>query len=121
MRLTDHHVVGIKRQLKPNTSPPRLIIKAEVKQLAVIHMTFSKTWTIEKDIPDRSTDREDVPRHATMTIYSNVKNLVMCGLKAADGPHQSYVAIRPDIEEPHTRLASQTKSWNTNSQKGSNP
>ena len=38
--LTDHHVVGTKRQLKPNTSPPRLISKAEVNQLTVIHMTF---------------------------------------------------------------------------------
>ena len=66
-------------------------------------------------------DREDVPRHMMMAIYSDVTNLVMRGLKAADGRHQSYVAIRPDIEVPHTLIASPTKSWNMNSQKGSNP
>ena len=36
MRLTEHHVVGTKRQLKPNTSPPYLTVKAEIKQLGVI-------------------------------------------------------------------------------------
>ena len=43
MRLTDHHMAGTKRQLKLNTSPPRLIAKAEVNQLTVIHMTFDMT------------------------------------------------------------------------------
>ena len=43
MRLTDHHVDGTKRQLKPNTSPPRHIAKAEVNQLTVIHVTFDMT------------------------------------------------------------------------------
>ena len=107
--LTDHHVAGTNRQLKPNTSPPRLIATAEVNQL-----------TIKQDIPDRSTDREDVPRHTTTAIYSDVRNLVMHGLKAADGLHQSYVTIQPDIEVPHTLIASLTNSWNMNSQKGSN-
>ena len=61
MRLTDHHVVGIKRQLKLKTIPPRLITNREVKQLGVTHMTFGMTWTAEQDIQDQSTDREDVP------------------------------------------------------------
>ena len=69
-------------------------------------MTSDRTWKIEPDRPDQSTDREDVPGHATMATYSDVTNLVMCGLKTADGLHQSYVAIRPDIEAPHTLIAS---------------
>ena len=76
MRLTDHHAVRIKWQLKPNTRPLDLTVKADIKQLAVTHMTFGRTWTIEQDIPDRSTDHEDVPRQVTMAIYSNVTSLV---------------------------------------------
>ena len=109
MRMTDHHAVGTKRQLKPNTSPPHLTVKVEIKQLGVIHMTFGRTWTVEQDIPDRSTDREDVPRHAATTIYLDVTSLVTSGPKIADGLHWSYVAMWPDIEAPHTLFASQTK------------
>ena len=109
MGLTDYHVVGIKRQLKPNTSPSRLIIKAKIKQLVVTHMTSGRTWTVEQDIPDRSTDGEGVPRHATTTIYSDVTSLITPGPKAADGLHLSYVAMWPDIEAPHTLFASLTK------------
>ena len=98
MRLTDHHVAGAKRQLKPSTSPYYLTVEAEIKQLGVIHMTFGKTWTVEQDIPDRSTDREDMPRHMTMTTYLDVTNLVTLGPKTADRLHRSYVAMRPNIE-----------------------
>ena len=72
-------------------------------------MTFGRTWTIEQDIPDRSSDRVDMPRHVTMAIYSDVTNLVTPGPKTADGLHQSYVAMWPNIEAPHTLFASQTK------------
>ena len=109
MRLTEHHAVGIKRQLKPNTGPPRLIVEGDIKQLVAIHMTFGKNWTTEQDIPDRSTDREDVPRHVTMAIYSDETSLVMHGPNAPYGLHQSYVVMRPDIEAPHTLFASLTK------------
>ena len=109
IQLTDHHAVGTKRQLLPNTSPPHLTIKAEIKQLGVIHMTFSKTWIVEQDIPDRSTDRVDVPQHAATTIYSDVTSLVTPGPKTADGLHRSYVAVWPNIEAPHILFASQTK------------
>ena len=109
MRLTDHHVVGTKRQLKPNTSPPYLTVKAEIKQLGVIHMTFGRTWTVEQDIPYQSTDHEDVPRHATTATYSDVTNLVTPGPKTADGLHWSYVVMQPDIGAPHTLFASLTK------------
>ena len=115
MRLTDYHVVGIKRQLKPNTSPPRPIIKAEIKQLVVIHMTFGRTSIIEQDLPGRSMDCEDVPQHMTIAIYSDMTSLVMHGTNTAEGLH------RPDIEAPCTLIASPMKSWNMNSQKGSNP
>ena len=109
MRLTDHHVVGIKRQLKPNTSPPHLAVKAEIKQLGVIHMTFGRTWTVERDILDRSTDREDVPRLAMSATYSDVTSLVTPDPKTADELHLSYVATWPNIEAPHTHSASLTK------------
>ena len=109
MRLTDHHVAGIKRQPKPNTSPPHLTVKAEIKQLGVIHMTFGRTWTVEQDIQDRSTDREDVPRHATTATYSDVTNLVTLEPITIDGLHRSYVVTRPDIEVPHTLFASLMK------------
>ena len=109
MRLTDHHAVGIKQQLKPNTRLPHLAAKAGIKQLRVIHMTFGRTWTVEQDIQDRSTDREDVPRHATTATYLDVTNLVTLKLITIDGLHRSYVAMRPDIEVPHTLFASLTK------------
>ena len=109
MRLTDHHVVGTKRQLKPNTSPPHLTVKAEIKQLGDIHMTCGRTWTVEQFRTDRSTDHEDVPRHAATTIYSDMTSLVTPGPKTADGLHRSYVAMWPDIEAPHTLFASLTK------------
>ena len=60
MRLTDHNAVGIKRQLKPNSSPPHPNEKIEITQLGVIHTTLGRTWTVEQNIPDRSTDHEDV-------------------------------------------------------------
>ena len=109
MRLTDHHAVGTKRQLKLNTSPPHLTIKAEIKQLGVIHLTFGRTWTVEQDILDRSTDREDRPRHMKTATYSDVTSLATPWPKTADGLHRSYVAMRPDIEVPHTLFASLTK------------
>ena len=109
MRLTDHHAVGIKRQLKPNTRLPHLAIKAGTKQLRVTHMIFGRTWTVEQDIPDRSSDHEDVPRHVTTTIYSDVTSLVTPRPKTADGLHRSYVAMWPDMEAPHTLFASLTK------------
>ena len=72
-------------------------------------MTFGRTWTVEQDIPDRSTDREDVPRHAMTAIYSDVTSLVTPGPKTADGLHRSYIAMWPKIEAPHTLCAPQTK------------
>ena len=38
----DHHAVRIKRQLKPNTRPPHLAVKAGIKQLGIVHMTFGR-------------------------------------------------------------------------------
>ena len=109
MRPTDRHVVGIKRQLGPKTRLSHLAIKAGIRQLGVIHMTFAKTWTVEQDIQDRSTDHESVPRHARTAIYSDVTNLVTPGPKTADGLHRSYAAMWPDIEASHTLFASLAK------------
>ena len=109
MRQVADNSVRIKRQLKPNTRPPHLAVKAEIKQLGVIHMTFGRTWTVEQDTPDQSTDREDASRLGMTATYSDVTNLVTPGPKTADGLHRSYVAMRPDIEAPHTLFASLMK------------
>ena len=77
--------------------------------IGVIHMTFGRTWTVEQDIPDRSTDREDVPRHVTTAIYSDVTSLATPGPKTADELHRSYVMKWPDMEAPHTVFASLMK------------
>ena len=109
MWLTDHHVVGIKRQHKPNTSPLHLTVKVEIKQLGDIRTTRGKNWTIMQDMLDRSTDREDVPRHVTTATYSDVTSLVTPGPKTVDGLHRSNVAMWPDIEATHTLFASLMK------------
>ena len=54
-------------------------------------------------------DREDVPRHVMMATYSDVTNLVTPEPITADGLHRSYVAMRTDIEAPHTLFASLMK------------
>ena len=109
MRQADHNLVRIKRQLKLNTSPSHLAVKARIKQLGVVDTTFDMTWTVEQDTQDRSTDREDVLRHATSATCSNGTSLVTPGPKTEDGLHLSYVATWPNIETPHTHSASQTK------------
>ena len=109
MRQANHYLVRIKRQLKPNTRPPHLAVKARIKQLEVVHTTFDRTWTVEQDTQERSTDREDVPRHATMATYPGVTNLATPGPKTANGLHRRYVAVWPNIEAPHTLFASQKK------------
>ena len=56
-------------------------------------------------------DSEDAPRHATMATYLDVTNPVMGRLNTADGLYQNCVMIRPDIEAPHTLIASLMRSW----------
>ena len=68
MQLTYHHVAGTKRQLKPNTIPYYLTIKAEIKQLGDIHMTCGMTWIVEQVRTDRSMDRGGMRRCATTAI-----------------------------------------------------
>ena len=108
VRRIDHLVVGIERQFKPN-SPPHRHGKIETKQFGVINMTSGKPWAAEQDIQDRSTDREDVPRHAMTATYLDGTNLVTLEPITIDELHRSYVATRPDIEAPHTLFASLMK------------
>ena len=103
-RPTGHHAVRIKRQLMPNNSLPHHPAKIKTEEFGVTRMTSGRPWTVEQDIQDRSTDREDVPRGTTTATYSDVTNLTTPGLNAADGFHQSYAAMRPGIEVPHTSL-----------------
>ena len=109
MRLTDHHVAGTKRQVKPNTSPYYLTVKAEIKQLEDIHMTCGRTWTVEQVRTDRFMDHGDVPRCATTAIRLNVTIITTPRPKIADEIHPSYVVTWPDIEAPHTPFASLMK------------
>ena len=118
-RLTGHPAVGIKRQLRPNSSLPHRPVKIETKEFGVIRTTSGRPWTVEQDIQDRCTDRENVPRSTTTATYSDVTNLTTPGPNAADGLDQSYAAMRPAIEAPHTLSASQTRCWITNSPRGS--
>ena len=118
-RLTGHHAVGIKRQLRPNSSLPHRPIKIEMEGFGVTRTTSDRPWTVEQDIQDRSTDRVDMPRGTTTATYSDVTNLTTPGPNAADGLHQSYAVRRPDIEAPHTLSASQMKYWIMNSPRGS--
>ena len=101
MRLTNHHVAGTKRQLKPNTIPHYLAVKTETQQLEDTHMTCGMTWKTEQVRPDRSTDRRGrAPMH---------DDDHPSGPKTADELHLSCVATWPDIEVPHTPFASLMK------------
>ena len=104
-----HPAVEIKRQLRPNSRPPHHPIKIGTEESEVICTTSDRPWIVEQDTQDRSTDHEDVPRHATTATYSDVTNLATPGPKTANGLHQRYVAVWPNIEAPHTLFASQTK------------
>ena len=109
MRQVTDKSVRIKKQLKPNTKPPHLALKARITQLTIVQTTCSGTWTIEQDTQDRSTDRESMLRHATMATYSDVSNLATPDPKIAKGLFRSYVVVWPNIEVPHTRSASLMK------------
>ena len=109
MRQVAGNSVRIKRQLKPNTRPPHLAVKATITQLTIVQTTCSGTWTVEQDMQDRSTDRESMLRHAMMAAYSDVSNLATPDPKTAKGLLRSYVAVWPNIKAPHTRFASPMK------------
>ena len=100
-RPTGHPAVGIKRQLRPNSSLPHRPIKIETEEFGVTRTT--------SDIQDRSMDREGMPRHVTMATYSDVTKLAMPEPKTANGLLQSYVVVWPNIEVPHTHFASLMK------------
>ena len=104
MRQVVDNSVRIKRQLKPNTRPPHLAVKARITQLTVVQTTFSGTWTVEQDTQDRSTDREGMPGHATMATYPDVTNPDTPEPKTANGLLRSYVVVWPNIEAPYTSL-----------------
>ena len=79
VRWTDHPAVGIKWQLMSNNSPPHHLAKIGTEQLGTIHMTFGRSWTVEQNTPDQSTDREDASRLGMTATYSDVTNLVIPG------------------------------------------
>ena len=109
VRRTDHHVVRIEWQPRPNSSLLHRHVKIETKQFGVVHTTFGRPWIVEQDIPDQFTNCEDIPRHVMMATYSDVTNLVTPEPTTVDGLHRSYAVTRPDIEAPHTLCASLMK------------
>ena len=109
VRWTEHPAVGIKRQLRPNSSLPHRPVKIETKEFGVTRTTSGRHWTVEQDIQDRSTDREDVLRGTTTATYSDATNLTTPEPNAADRLHQSSAVMRPGTEVPHTLSASQTR------------
>ena len=86
---TGHPAVGIKRQLRPNSSLPHRPAKIEKEEFGVTRTTSGRPWTVEQDIQDRSTDREDVPRDTTTATYQDMTNLTTPGPNAADELRQS--------------------------------
>ena len=82
MRLTDpidHHVAGTERQLKPNTSPHHLAIKAEKQQLGETPMTYDRTWKIEPVRPDQAMDHGGVPRREKKAIKPGTASITRPG------------------------------------------
>ena len=100
--LTDHLVAGTERQLKPNTSPHHLAIKAEKKQLGDTHMTYDKTWKIEQVRSDQSTDRGCVPRHERMATKHGAMSIIKFEVNTKHRCHPNFAVMLPDIEVPHT-------------------
>ena len=109
MRLTNHHVAGTKRQLKPNTSPHYLAVKTDIQQLGDAHMTYGMTWRTEQVRPDRSTDHGDVPGCTTTATLPDITNTTLFGPNTGRQLHPSCVATWPDTEAPHTPSASVMK------------
>ena len=86
-----------------------LAVKARIKQLGVVHTTFGRTWTVEQDTQDRSTDREDVLLCKTINVTPDTVKVNPAGPNTAGKTHPSCVTIYPNTEAPHTPYASQTK------------
>ena len=103
-RLTGHPTAGTKRQLRPNSSLPHRLVKIETEEFGVTHTTSAKSWTIEQDTQDRSTDREDVPRGTRKATYSDVINLTTPGPNTVDGLHQNYATTWPDLDRTPSLL-----------------
>ena len=104
--LTDHHVAGTERQLKPNTSPHHLAVKAEKQQLGDTLMTYVRTWIIEPVRPGQSMDQGGVPKREKMAIRPGMTNTTSPGLKTAYRLHPNCVVTLLDTEAPHTPYAS---------------
>ena len=109
MRQVTGNSVKIKRQLKLNTRPPHLTVKAGTTRVTITQTTYKETWTVEQDTQDRSTDREGMPQYATTATYSDMTNLATPEPKTANGLLWSYVVVWPNIEAPHTHFASLMK------------
>ena len=107
-QLTDHHVAGIKRQLKPNTSPHHLAVEVERQRLQDTCMTYDRTWTIGPVIQDQSMDQGGVLQCTRMAIRPGGTGTTLHKPKTIYGLHPNYVVTWPDIEVPHTLFASLT-------------
>ena len=104
--LTDHHVAGTERQLKPNTSQLHPTIEAEKQRLQDTLMTYDRTWLIELVRPVQSIDKGGVLQREKTTIKPGATSTTSPRLKTAYGLHPNCVVMWPDIEALHTPYAS---------------
>src|SRR5215216_4943193 len=102
---TDHHVDGIKRHIKPNTSPHPLAEEARRQQLQAIHMTYVRTWPIKPVRLDRSMDQEAVPRHEITAMKPSVMNITIFGISTELRCHPISAVMSHSIGVPHTPCA----------------
>ena len=106
MDLTDQHVAGTERQLKPNTSPHNLAVEAERQRLQDTCMTYDRTWTIEPVRPDQSMDQGGVSQREKTAIRPGATSITTSKPKTAYGLHLNCVVTSPNTEAPHTPYAS---------------
>ena len=103
--LTDHHMAGTERQLKPNTSPHPLTEEARRQHLWATHMTCNGTWPIKPVRLDQSMDQEVMPRLEITDMKPGVMNITIFGINTELRCHPISAVRLHDIEAPSTPCA----------------
>ena len=75
-RLTGHPVVGIKRDISPNTSPHH---HADTLRPRATSKTCKIFWKTKQDSQDRSTDHGGVPQRAMMIVAPDTSSIGSAG------------------------------------------
>ena len=104
IRQNGHHMDGIKRHIKPNTSPHPLAEEARQQRWAT-HMPCTRTWPIKPIRPDRSMDPEAVPRHEITAMKSDLMNTTIFGISTDLRCHPISAVMSHGRGVPHTPCA----------------